>query len=154
MNLLPLDLKILALLQGDARLTIHAIAAATGASAAACQRHLTKIEAGGVIAGYRAVLDAQTLGLVLRAFVFVRRSREAHRQTVLDAILALPEVVACHVISGEHDFLLEIVARDMQHFADATLGQLAAIPGIVDHRTTFAISSLRIGGPLPIAASV
>lgn len=144
------DLRILALLQSDARLTAPQLAARTGESAAAVRRRVARLEQSGVIRRYKVVLDPAILGFAVRAFVFVRRSRTSAREDVLAAIVAMPEVVACHIVSGEHDFLVELLTRDMQHFADATLQRLAEIPGVVDHRTTFAISTLVSEGDLPL----
>lgn len=144
------DLQLLALLQSDARLTAPQLAARTGESPAAIRHRIDRLQEAGAIRRYKAVLDPATLGFAIRAFVFVRRSRTSTREAVLAAIVAMPEVVACHVVSGEHDFLIELLTRNMQHFAEATLERLAEIPGVVDHRTIFAITTLLSEGDLPL----
>lgn len=148
------DLRILALLQSDARLGASQIAARTGESAVAVRRRIARLEVSGAIRRYKALLDPAKLGFAVRAFVFVRRSRTSAREAVLAAIVGMPEVVACHVVSGEYDFLVELLTRDMQHFADATLKRLAEIPGVVDHRTTFVITTLVSEGDVPLQSQL
>ena len=113
------DLAILGELQRDARLTNTELASRIGLSAAPTWRRVRWLEEQGVILGYRAELDRRKIGLGVLAFVRVdaeRNNAEATR-ALEQAIRALPEVIACHYISGTGTFALQVVARDLDAFS-------------------------------------
>src|SRR3546814_2048922 len=113
-----MDLLLLAELQRDGRLPDADLAERVHLSPSACLRRVQRLERDGVIAGYRAELEPERIGLGLQAFVRVQL-RQHDRETV-DAfaafVTAWDEVVACHALTGDMDYLLQIAVRDLEHF--------------------------------------
>ncbi len=108
------------------------------------------MEQSGVIKHYKAVLDAELLGFSIRAFLQITRSRDLSRDKVWEELSALPEVIACHVISGDADLLIEIVARDMQHYGEILLEKINKIEGVYDTRSMFSIRAIKVDGEIPV----
>ncbi len=109
------DRRLLAALQDDARLTVAELAERVALSTSPCWRRVRRLEQAGYIEGYHAHLSAAKLGYGITAFVSVVMG--SHTQDVARAFEAavqdIPQVVACHNVSGEYDFLLEVVATDL-----------------------------------------
>lgn len=147
-----IDLKILAILQTDGRITNAALAEAVGLSAAPCHRRVRRLESAGVISSYRAVIDPRSVGLGLEAFVEVRVAHHQHDEAndLEAALQAMPEVVACHIVTGDADFLLEVVVPDLPHYEDFILGKLLALPMVGDIRSKVVIRRVQGSGPLPL----
>jgi DNA-binding Lrp family transcriptional regulator len=117
-----MDLRILAELQSDGRMTNVELAHRVGLSAPPCLRRVRRLEEAGVIRGYHADLDASALDFEVTFFAIV--GLESQKQAVLDAfeahVTAWPEVRECHMIRGGGDFLLRLVARDTAHENELT----------------------------------
>ena len=147
------DVRILEELQADGRISNIALADAVELSPSPCLRRVKRLEEAGVIAGYRAVIDRERVGLDLTVFVEVSVERHGGRtQEVLEErFLALPQVVACHVVSGQADFLLEVVCHDLRDYDRFTREQLQHFTEISRIYSNFAISTVKAGGPLPVA---
>src|SRR5918997_2942967 len=101
------DLKILAALQQDGRLTNQELADKVGLSPSPCLRRVRRLERDGFIRAYRAVLDRESVGLGLTVFVEIKVEKHSrdNAQALQEALAALPEVVACHMVSGSADFM-------------------------------------------------
>jgi Lrp/AsnC family transcriptional regulator, leucine-responsive regulatory protein len=145
------DRRILSLIQADAHLSNKEVAKKVNLSPTPCLRRIGLLEQAGYIRRYKAVLDPAKLGYGIRAFLTIKRSRESHRETVWERITVIPEVIACHVVSGEFDLLVELVARDMDHYGQLTLGNISMIEGVHDLRSTFSIAALKTDGNLPLS---
>lgn len=147
------DRAILARLQTDGRIPNIELADAVNLSPSACLRRLRALEQAGVIAGYRAELDREKLGLQLTIFVQLKVNRHAHETStkVEEALNAIPAVVASYLISGEADLLVEIAAPSLAAYERILLDQILAIPYVVEARSTFAIRTIKNRGPLPLA---
>ncbi len=146
------DRSILAELQQRGRTANVDLAEAVRLSPSACLRRTKTLEESGVIAGYRAELDRARLGLGLTVFISLKvdqHSREVSRE-IEDALTAIPAVVACHVVSGAADFLVEAVVPDLGSYEELLLDQVLAIRPVVDARSTFAIRTVLSRGPLPL----
>src|SRR3954465_923827 len=115
MKLTRADRKILEILQQDSSLTNVELAERVGLSPSPCLRRVRQLEASGVIRAYRALLDPRALGLDLTVFVEVKVGRHSRESAdALEAALrTVPEVVACHMVSGAADFLAEVVVPDL-----------------------------------------
>jgi Lrp/AsnC family transcriptional regulator, leucine-responsive regulatory protein len=148
------DRAILTRLQSDGRIPNIELAEAVSLSPSACLRRLRALEQDGVIAGYRAELDRERLGLQLTVFVQLRVNRHAPETSsrVEEALNAIPAVVASYLISGEADLLVEIAAPSLAAYERILLDQLLAIPYVVDARSTFAIRTIKSRGALPLTA--
>jgi len=147
------DLRILAELQADARLTNAELAQRVGLSAAPCWRRVRALEEAGYITGYRAVLDRRKIGLGVLAFVRLDAERNTGDATraLEQAIRALPEVIACHYISGAGTFELEVVAQDLDSFSRFALNSLINLPNVKDLHTSFSLGEVKAAGELPLS---
>ncbi|MHA3703187.1 Lrp/AsnC family transcriptional regulator [Jatrophihabitans sp. YIM 134969] len=146
------DRAIVMHLQRDGRMANVDLADAVSLSPSACLRRTKALEAAGVIAGYRAEVDRDRVGQGLTVFISLRvdqHSRERSREFEA-ALTAIPNVVACHVVSGEYDFLLEAVLPDLHAYERLLLDQLLTVTGIKDARSTFAIRTVSSRGPVPV----
>jgi len=120
-----IDRRILAELQADGRLTNLELADRVGLSPSPCIRRLRRLERDQVIEGYRATLDRAKLGLGLTIYVGVKveRHHDAEAAAFEDAVRALKPVISCHLVSGEADFLLQIVVPDLAAYERLLLAQ-------------------------------
>jgi DNA-binding Lrp family transcriptional regulator len=128
----PIDRKILAELQQDGRLTITELAAKIGLSISPCHRRLRELERSGVIRGYRAVVDAQAVGLTFEALLFVTM-RQEDRDTLLGferAVAEIPNVVQAQRLFGDPDYLLRILTTDLTAYQRLEDDVLATLPGV------------------------
>jgi len=146
------DRAILTILQREGRLPNVELAERVALSPSSCLRRTKALEAAGLIAGYRAELDRQRLGLGLTVFISLRvqQHSRATSRTIEDALTAIPAVVACYVVSGEADFLVEAVVPDLGAYESLLLDQVLAIDAVSDARSTFAIRTVLGHGALPV----
>jgi Lrp/AsnC family leucine-responsive transcriptional regulator len=146
------DREILRLLQEDGRLSNAALAERVHLSPSPCLRRLKRLEQAGVIERYRAILDRRRVGLGLTVFVEIKV--EGHTDETAthlqDTFRAMDEVVACHIVSGPADFLLEVVVPDLEHYERLLLGRLLKLRGVSDVRSNFAIRTVKSNGALPL----
>lgn len=147
-----IDRRILAALQRDARLTNVQLAEEVGLSPSPCLRRVRILERSGVINGYHATLDRGGLGLGLTVFVGVKveRHQDAPAEAFRDAVQSLPEVISCHLVSGESDFLLQVVVPDLAGYERFLLGTLLKLLGVSDIRSNFAIQTVKAQTSLPL----
>ena len=146
------DCRIVAALQADGRLTNLELAERVGLSQSPCLRRVKRLERDGYIVGYRAVLQRNRLGLGLTVFIGVRIGGHANvdAEAFLDAVVAMAEVVACHLVSGETDYLLEVVVPDLEHYQRFLVGKLLALPIVREVRSNIAIQTHKASGALPL----
>ncbi|SFM32825.1 Lrp/AsnC family transcriptional regulator [Variovorax sp. OV329] len=146
------DLAILQELQADARLTNAELAQRVGLSAAPCWRRVRALEAAGIIRGYHAEIDRHKIGLGVLAFVRVDTERVSADATskLEDAIRKLPEVVACHYISGTGTFELQVVAPDLDGFSRFARHSLMSLPNVKDLHTSFSLGEVKASHALPL----
>jgi Lrp/AsnC family transcriptional regulator, leucine-responsive regulatory protein len=151
MNLDAIDFKILRALQENGRLSNVELADRVGLSPSPCLRRVRLLESKGVIAGYRALVDRKKIGYPLTVMVNVRiRMHETEfEKPFVQAVLAIPEVVACHLVSGNEDILLEVVTNDAESYKERVLMRIMAAPGMLHIRSDFVMRSYRTHGSLP-----
>jgi Lrp/AsnC family leucine-responsive transcriptional regulator len=146
------DRRILRALQRDGRMPVVALAEAVGLSATPCQRRVRRLEEAGVIRGYAAQVAPARVGLPLQAFVQV--SLESHAEEVAEkfhkALAARPEILAAYTMSGEMDYLLHILAPDMETFGDFATRALLRLPGVKETRSSFVLATLKEPGEVPL----
>ncbi len=146
------DLQILQELQADARLTNAELAQRVGLSAAPCWRRVRAREEAGYITGDRAEINRHKIGLGVLAFVRVdadRTTGSAMRQ-MEEAIRRIPEVVACHYISGTGTFELQVVAQDLDTFSQFARATLANLPHVKDLHTSFSLGEVKASSAWPL----
>ncbi|WKX01748.1 Lrp/AsnC family transcriptional regulator (plasmid) [Rhodococcus aetherivorans] len=146
------DRKILAELQRDGRLTVTELADRVRLSISPCHRRLRALEQAGAIRGYRAVLDANTLGLTFEALVFVTM-HTADRATLdafESAVVEIAHILQAQRLFGDPDYLLRIVTRDLPAFQALYDEQLATLPGVQRLSSTLVMKSIADDRPLPL----
>ena len=147
------DIAILRELQTDARLSNTELATRIGLSAAPTWRRVKWLEQQGIITGYRAEIDRRKIGLGVLAFVRVdaERNNAEATQSLEDSIRQLPEVVACHYISGAGTFELHVVATDLDAFSRWSRQTLFKLPFVKDLHTSFSLGEVKAMAALPLA---
>lgn len=147
------DKKILMLLQRDGRLTNAEIAEATGLSVSAAHRRVKQLEASDIITGYGAKVDRAAAGLSMLAYVFVKLDSHAedHLADFEKQVNLMDEVVSCSAVSGGGDYILQVVARDMESFADVALKKLVRLPGVKDSSSNFVLSTMKESSGWPLS---
>jgi Lrp/AsnC family leucine-responsive transcriptional regulator len=146
------DRAIVSRLQADGRIANVDLADAVSLSPSACLRRVKALEGDGIIDGYRAEVNRVRAGLGLTVFIELRvegHSRETSAR-VERALTAIPAVVACHVISGAADFLVEVAVPDLARYEQLLLDEVLTIPGVGNARSTFSIRTVLSRGPLPL----
>jgi Lrp/AsnC family transcriptional regulator, leucine-responsive regulatory protein len=146
------DRAIVTRLQHDGRLANVDLADAIALSPSACLRRVRALEASGIVEGYRAEVSRSRAGLGLTVFIGLKvegHSRETSSR-IEQALLAIPAVVACYVVSGSDDFLVEAALPDLASYEQLLLGQILTIPSVVEARSTFAIRTVLSRGPMPL----
>ena len=146
------DLRILSVLQTEGRLTNQDLAEKVGMSNSPCWRRVKRLEESGVIKGYQAVLDRRSIGLGVLAFIRVGidSHSEAEAKRFEKDVLKLDEVVACYSIAGDADFLLQVVARDLDAYAEFAMTVVRRLPRIKEMQTTFVLKEIKPLQALPI----
>lgn len=147
------DLAILHELQADGRLTNAELASRVGLSAAPCWRRVRALEEAGFITGYRAELNRDKIGLGVLAFVRLDAERNSGDALVQmeRAIRDIPQIVACHYISGSGTFELQVVAPDLADFSRFAREVLIHLPNVKDLHTSFSLGEVKAGGALPLS---
>jgi Lrp/AsnC family transcriptional regulator, leucine-responsive regulatory protein len=163
-----IDRRILALLQQHGRLSNQEVAERVNLSPSPCLRRIRRLEELGVIRNYVALLDADALGLGLLAYVNVRLEKraltsgprndwtvgaaqhESHAALFSAAIAGWPEVVACHAMTGDMDYLLRVHVEDMAHFSRFVQDQLLHHPSVIDVKTSFSLKCIKETTALPL----
>lgn len=146
------DIAILRELQLDARLSNAELASRIGLSAAPTWRRVRWLEDQGYITGYRAEIDRRRIGLGVLAFVRIDADRNTAAATreLEERIRRIPEVIACHYISGSGTFELQVVATDLDAFSRFALDVLLNLPHVKDLHTSFSLGEVKSGGALPL----
>jgi DNA-binding Lrp family transcriptional regulator len=149
----PGDVRILRALQAEGRLTNQELAERVGMSTSPCWRRVRRLEESGVIRGYQAIIDRRAVGLGVLAFVRVLIDTHSHDEAVRfeQGVRGLEEVIACYSIAGEADFLLQVVAADLDAYADFAMTVIRRLPGIKEMHTMFVLKDIKTPAPLPIA---
>lgn len=147
-----IDLRILDAVQEDGRLSNAELASRVGLSPSPCWRRLKRLEAEGYIRGYHAALDRRRLGFGVSVFVSVVVERHSTEEgnAFEEAVKRLPQVVACHSVSGQVDFILQVVAEDLDAYADFALNTLRSLPGIKEMHSSFALKEVKVSPRLPL----
>lgn len=149
-----LDRRIIAELQIDSRLTIQELAAKIGLSASPCARRIRILEQAGVIKGYAAIIDQTKVGLPISVFVSIKleRQREDELDRFSQAVARWPEVVDCYLMTGQRDYLLRIVVRDLPAYERFLKDKLTRLDGVASIESSFALGQVKRSSALPIAA--
>lgn len=146
------DRRILELLQEEGRMTNARLAEKVAISPSATLERVRRLERLGVIQGYRAIVNPDTVACGTAAFVSV--SLEAHEREALEAFEAqvqtFPEVTACYHVAGDRDFLLKVAVKDIPAYRTFVMEQLSRLPNLRHVETSFVLDTVKETTALPV----
>lgn len=147
------EYRILEVLQRNGRISNVELAEAVGLSESPCLRRVRGLEEQGVIAGYSATLDQRRIGLQVTAFVQVQLEKHDDQKTqaFLGQVKRETHIIECHAMSGAYDYLLKVVAQNMDHFSEIAMQGILRFPGVKDIESSFSLLTVKQASPLPIA---
>jgi DNA-binding Lrp family transcriptional regulator len=148
-----IDVRILGLLQDNGRMTNVELAERVGLTAPPCLRRVRALEQQGAITGYHAALEPAALGYNLTVFAMVslKSQAESDLRAFEQLVAGIPEVRECHMLNGEIDFILKIVAPDLQSFQQILTTKLTTAPNVEHVKTSLTIRTSKAlpGVPVP-----
>ena len=146
------EAEILRVLQREGRISNVDLAERVGLSESPCFRRVRQLEEKGVILGYGARLDRRQLGLQVTAFVQVSLEKQDDRKqrAFLARVEAEEHIVECHAMSGSHDYLLKVLARSMDHFAELSMQRILKFPGVKSIESNFSLVEIKESSGLPV----
>lgn len=143
--------QILTLLQEHGRISNVELAEQVGLSESPTFRRVRQLEDAEVISGYGALVDQRKLGLEVTAFVQV--SMEKQPDSATDAfherVNAEPHIIECHAMSGSHDYLMKVVARNIDHFSELCMQRILKFPGVRHVESSFSLAEIKNSRVLP-----
>lgn len=147
-----IDRRIIAALQADGRMTVQQLAAQVGLSASPCARRVRLLEQAGVIKGYTAVIDQAQIGLPISAFASIKlaRQHEEDLDSFASAVSRWPEVVDCYLMTGQRDYLMRIVVRDLEAYERFLKEKLTRLSNVASIETSFALGQVKRSDHLPL----
>lgn len=149
-----IDRKIIDALQIDGRMTAQQLADKVGLSASPCARRVRLMEDMGVITSYTAVIDQDLVDLPISVFASIKleRQRENELERFSAAITRWPEVVDCYLMTGQRDYLLRIVVRDLHAYERFLKEKLTRLEGVASIELSFALTQIKRSNRLPLEA--
>ncbi|MFC3612505.1 Lrp/AsnC family transcriptional regulator [Lutimaribacter marinistellae] len=146
--------ELLTLLQNDGRMTNAKLAERIGMSETPCWRRLKRLEESGIIEGYQANLNRRKLGLGVMAFVQLRCSEHDQAATAefQRIVQTTPNILACHNTTGADDFLLIVVAKDLDDYSAFVDSTLRRLPGVTSIRSNLSLKEMKASSKLPVTS--
>ncbi len=146
------DIQILKLLQTDAGLSANEIARKVNLSQSSCWRRIDRLHEKGIIKRNVAVLDREKLGLEVVVFVMVGLVSQTGKalEEFENRMRRLPEVLECYTITGQTDYMLKVITRDMRHYENFMRKQLAQVPNIREMHSHVAVTKIKDTLELPL----
>lgn len=155
-NLIPtldaVDRALLEALQKNGRATVGELAEQVSLSPSPCWRRVRQLEDAGLISGYHAHLDRHRVGYGVLGFVQIGLHNHTAEITAAfeREVLALPQVLSCHNLSGRYDYQLELVAPDLEFFAEFVRTRIRSLPGVREISTSFSLKEVKRTVALPV----
>ncbi len=151
-NLDEIDLQILERLQSEGRVTNVELANSVGLTAPPCLRRMRALEDNGIITAYHAAIDPTKMGFTITVFAMVslKSQAESDLKAFEEHVEQLPEVRECYMLNGEIDFMLKVVAKDLQEFQSFLTSKLTAAPNVASVKTSLTIRSAKNLPGVPI----
>ncbi|UNK24207.1 Lrp/AsnC family transcriptional regulator [Yersinia intermedia] len=146
------DIKILKQLQHAGRMTNQELADKVGMATSPCWRRVKQLEESGVITGYQANIDRRKIGLGILAFIRVKIDSHSEEEAKLFEMQVgeLKPVIACYAVAGDADFLLQVVAEDLDSFSTFAMSVIRRLSGIKEMQTTFVLREVKPLDHLPL----
>jgi Lrp/AsnC family transcriptional regulator, leucine-responsive regulatory protein len=149
------DRAILHILQQDARITNALLAEKVNLSESACLRRVRALEESGIIEKYCALLDQRKAGYPVNVFVTITldRQRQSGLEAFENAVKKVPEIMECYLMTGEHDYLLRLVVKDLADFERLHSQHLTRLPNVSRVQSSFAVRTVQRYSALPVSAN-
>ena len=147
-----IDRKIIAELQSDGRMTVQKLAERVGLSPSPCARRVRLLEQAGVIKGYVAVVDQAKVGLPISAFASIKlaRQHEDDLDSFSQTVSRWPEVVDCYLMTGQRDYLMRIIVKDLEAYERFLKEKLTRLSSVASIETSFALSQVKRSDHMPL----
>jgi DNA-binding Lrp family transcriptional regulator len=155
MDLDRYDRAILRILQHDARITNALLAEKVNLSESACLRRVRALEESGLIESYSALLDQRKAGYPVNVFVTITldRQRQAGLEAFENAVRKIPEVMECYLMTGEHDYLIRLVVKDLTDFERLHSQHLTRLPNVSRVQSSFAVRTVQRFSAIPMGST-
>jgi len=146
-----IDLNIIRILQENSKITNLELSKKVGLSPAPTLERVKKLESNGIISSYHAVIDAHAIGLNVQTFVLVSLAwqKENAQQQFLDKVKSIDEITECYIITGEADFLIKIICKDIPTYEQLLFKTLSQIEEIERLKTLMTLSTVKNSSVLP-----
>jgi Lrp/AsnC family transcriptional regulator, leucine-responsive regulatory protein len=147
-----IDRQLLTALQKNGRATVGELAELVSLSQSPCWRRVRQLEDSGVIAGYHARLDRKLLGYGVLGFVHLAMADHTlEKASAFEReVVALPQVISCHNLSGQFDYQLEVVAKDLDAFSEFVRTSIRGLPGVREISTSFSLKEVKRSNEMPV----
>lgn len=148
-----IDRKILRALQDDGKISMGELAEKVGLSPSPCARRVRLMEKAGIIKGYAAIIDQKRVGLPISAFASIKleRQREEDLDRFEETVSRWPEVLDCYLMTGQRDYLMRVVAADLEAYERFIKDKLTRLDNIASIETSFALGQVKRSETLPIS---
>ncbi|SHO67065.1 Lrp/AsnC family transcriptional regulator, leucine-responsive regulatory protein [Pseudoxanthobacter soli DSM 19599] len=148
-----IDRKILRVLQTDGKISVAELAQKVGLSPSPCSRRIGLLEKAGIIKGYAAIVDQKKVGLPISAFASIKleRQREEDLDRFEEIVARWPEVLDCYLMTGQRDYLMRIVAADLEAYERFIKDKLTRLENIASIETSFALGQVKRSEVLPLS---
>jgi Lrp/AsnC family transcriptional regulator, leucine-responsive regulatory protein len=147
-----IDRQLLTALQKNGRATVGELAELVSLSQSPCWRRVRQLEDSGVIAGYHARLDRKLLGYGVLGFVHLAMADHTlEKASAFEReVVALPQVISCHNLSGRFDYQLEVVAKDLEALSEFVRTSIRGLPGVREISTSFSLKEVKRSNEMPV----
>ncbi len=146
------DRRILRVIQARPDITLRDLGEATGLSHSPCWRRLQRMEEAGVISPRRHIVDPEAVGLEILVFCLVKIARHSpdHLRRFEDAVQTVPEILQCHSLSGEYDYVLQVVATSVRAYEATVKTALTGLPNVQSIHTSFTLKRVKNEVNVPV----
>jgi len=146
------DKRILKEIQRMGQVSNVELAKRVGLSESPCLRRMRRLENEGIIKGYSVTLDQRKLGLSIVAFIQVKvdQRSEADSEAFQQSVMQEPAIIECYALTGDYDYLLKVVAKDLDEFGELTMHRILRFPAVKSITSGFVLSALKDHGELPL----
>lgn len=146
------DRKILRVIQERPEITMRDLGEATGLSHSPCWRRLQRLQDAGIVSEKRYIVDPEAAGFEILVFCFLRivEHRREKLSAFEDAVARVPEILQCYSLSGEHDYLLQVVARSVRDYEATVKNALTELPNVQSINTSFTLKKIKDSRIVPV----
>lgn len=141
----PADRRILRVVQDEPEITMRELGRRTGLSHSPCWRRLNRLRAAGIVSDRRYIVDAEAVGfdILVLCFVKIAEHRRERLRAFERAVQKVPEILQCYSLSGEHDYLLQVIARSVRDYEGTVKNAIVELPNVQSISTAFTLKRVK-----------